>query len=128
MSANERFVSTMSIDVSFSESGGVCSGVMARPNMSSRGVRRMDGRMRSLSWQIASSKCFGHAYGIDSGLMVVSESTSSSMLGEHRWRSLLSRSLFVPSTRPLHHGALVAVVMCLTLFNVQKSSTLPFLK
>jgi hypothetical protein len=34
----------------------------------------------------------------------------------------------VPSMRPLHHGALEAVVMCLTPFNSQKSDTSPFLK
>jgi hypothetical protein len=53
---------------------GVWSGVMAKPNRSSRGVRRTDGRMRSLSWRIASSKCLGHEYGMVAVSIGVSES------------------------------------------------------
>ena len=61
------------------------SGVIARPKISLRGVQRIEGRMWSLSWQMASLKCLGQEYGMELGSMRVSESTNLSMLGEHRW-------------------------------------------
>jgi hypothetical protein len=60
MSDRERLVLIKSTEVSSGDCGGVCSGVNASPNRSSRGVRSINARMRSLSWQMASSKCLGH--------------------------------------------------------------------
>ena len=73
------------------------------------GVHRIEGWMRSLSWWIASSKCFGHAYGMDLGSMGVSESMSLSMLGEHKWRVRVCLCLLWCSSYSHHYFCTIEI-------------------
>lgn len=57
--------------------GSVLSGRNGRAKRSSWGVALRAGRIQSLSWRIASSKCSGQLAGIDCGSVVGSSSVLS---------------------------------------------------
>ena len=122
VSARVKFSWALRIVVGSGTKGSVLSVRKGRAKRSSRGVALRVGRMRSLSWRIASSKCSGQLAGIDCG-SVVGSSSVLSWSGAH---SLLSRprsSLLAFSMRPLTHGAYAGVVMCQTPCSSQNAST-----
>lgn len=116
------------VKVAGPSTSALCSGVMARPNNNSLRVRLVSVCMRSLSWQIASSKCLGHKYGSFSGSYMSFLSIVKSMSGEQSWRRRPRSRRFRPSTKPLFHGAYAGVVMCLMPHFSQNWSTSPFQK